>query len=98
VVEGVSAAKPVAGWEVDHAVRDYIKNAGFERYFIHRTGHSIGTESMPTAPTWMTWRFMTSVASWPTHVFRSSRHLPAGIRSAQRSKHADQAQCGAGNR
>jgi Xaa-Pro aminopeptidase len=44
VVEGVSAAKPVAGWEVDHAVRDYIKNAGFERYFIHRTGHSIGTE------------------------------------------------------
>jgi Xaa-Pro aminopeptidase len=44
VVEGVSAGKPVAGWEVDHAVRDYIKNAGFERYFIHRTGHSIGTE------------------------------------------------------
>ena len=24
--------------------RTYIKNAGFEQYFIHRTGHSIGTE------------------------------------------------------
>ena len=36
--------KPVAGWEVDHAVREYIKNAGFGEYFIHRTGHSIGTE------------------------------------------------------
>ena len=31
VVEGVSAGKAVAGWEVDHAVRDHIKNAGFER-------------------------------------------------------------------
>jgi Xaa-Pro aminopeptidase len=44
VIEGVSAGKAVAGWEVDHAVRGYIKSAGFEQYFIHRTGHSIGTE------------------------------------------------------
>ena len=40
----VSAGKAIAGWEVDRAVRDYIKGAGFEQYFIHRTGHSIGTE------------------------------------------------------
>jgi len=40
----VSAGKPIAGWEVDRAVRDYIKKAGFGEYFIHRTGHSIGTE------------------------------------------------------
>jgi Xaa-Pro dipeptidase len=44
VVEGVSAGQALAGWEVDHAVRGYIRNAGFEQYFIHRTGHSIGTE------------------------------------------------------
>jgi Xaa-Pro dipeptidase len=44
VVEGVSAGKALAGWEVDHAVRGYIRSAGFEQYFIHRTGHSIGTE------------------------------------------------------
>ena len=44
VIEGVSAGKAVAGWEVDHVVRGYIKSAGFEQYFIHRTGHSIGTE------------------------------------------------------
>ena len=34
----------MAGWEVDRAVRNYIKGAGFEQYFIHRTGHSIATE------------------------------------------------------
>jgi len=44
VIDGVGAGKAIAGWEVDHAVRDYIRNAGFEQYFIHRTGHSIGTE------------------------------------------------------
>ena len=40
----VSAGKAMAGWEVDRAVRNYIQGAGFEQYFIHRTGHSIGTE------------------------------------------------------
>ncbi|HYA23566.1 MAG TPA: M24 family metallopeptidase [Terriglobales bacterium] len=44
VQEAVSAGKPIAGWEVDRAVRDHIKKAGFGEYFIHRTGHSIGTE------------------------------------------------------
>ena len=29
---------------MDHAVRAHIKNAGYGEYFIHRTGHSIGTE------------------------------------------------------
>src|SRR5580704_4729212 len=40
----VSAGNPIAGWEVDRAVRNYIKSAGFEQYFIHRTGHSIGSD------------------------------------------------------
>jgi Xaa-Pro aminopeptidase len=34
----------VCGWEVDKATRDLIERAGFGQYFIHRTGHSIGTE------------------------------------------------------
>jgi Xaa-Pro aminopeptidase len=29
---------------VDRAVRSLIKKAGYGDYFIHRTGHSIGTE------------------------------------------------------
>jgi len=33
---------PIAGWEVDRAVRAHIKKAGYGDYFIHRTGHSIG--------------------------------------------------------
>jgi Xaa-Pro aminopeptidase len=44
VREAVAAGRPIAGWEVDRAVRGFIKNAGFEQYFIHRTGHSIGTD------------------------------------------------------
>jgi Xaa-Pro dipeptidase len=41
---GATSAKPIAGWEVDHAVRGHIKEAKYGDYFIHRTGHSIGTE------------------------------------------------------
>lgn len=44
VEEGIAAGRPMAGWEVDRAVRGHIKNAGYGDYFIHRTGHSIGTE------------------------------------------------------
>jgi Xaa-Pro dipeptidase len=44
VQTGVRSGKAVAGWEIDSAVRNYIKTAGFEQYFIHRTGHSIATE------------------------------------------------------
>ncbi len=44
VADAVSTCKPIAGWEVDHAVRGYIKEAGFGGYFSHRTGHSISTE------------------------------------------------------
>jgi Xaa-Pro aminopeptidase len=44
VESAVAAGRPIAGWEVDRATRNHIKNAGFGQYFIHRTGHSIGTE------------------------------------------------------
>ena len=44
VVEAIAAGKSIAGWEVDRAVRDHIKRAGFGDYFIHRTGHAIGTD------------------------------------------------------
>ena len=32
------------GWEVDDACRAVVRNAGYDRYFVHRTGHSIGEE------------------------------------------------------
>jgi Xaa-Pro aminopeptidase len=44
VQEAVAAQRPIAGWEVDKAVRGHIKKAGFGEYFIHRTGHSIGVQ------------------------------------------------------
>jgi len=42
--EAIRAGKPLSGWEVDDAVRGVINEAGFGDYFIHRTGHSLGTE------------------------------------------------------
>jgi Xaa-Pro aminopeptidase len=44
VQDAVSSKKTIAGWEVDRAVRGYIEKAGFGEYFIHRTGHSIGSD------------------------------------------------------
>jgi Xaa-Pro dipeptidase len=44
VQDAVSSGRVLSGWEVDRAVRDHINKAGFGERFIHRTGHSIGTE------------------------------------------------------
>ena len=44
VQDAVAAGRTIAGWEVDRAVRNHIQRAGYGQYFIHRTGHSIGTE------------------------------------------------------
>jgi Xaa-Pro dipeptidase len=38
----IAAGKPLQGWQVDKAARDVIDKAGYEKYFFHRTGHSIG--------------------------------------------------------
>jgi Xaa-Pro dipeptidase len=34
--------KTIAGWQPDNAARAVITEAGFARYFTHRTGHNIG--------------------------------------------------------
>jgi Xaa-Pro dipeptidase len=39
----LSAGQPVHGYEVDDACRKIVKDAGYGEYFLHRTGHSIGT-------------------------------------------------------
>jgi Xaa-Pro aminopeptidase len=44
VKNAIAAGQSICGWEVDRVTRDEIKQAGFGEYFIHRTGHSIGTE------------------------------------------------------
>ncbi len=35
--------EPIHGYEVDDCVREYITEKGYGDYFIHRTGHNIGT-------------------------------------------------------
>jgi Xaa-Pro aminopeptidase len=44
VVDAIAAGRPIAGWHVDRAVRNHIQAARFGQQFIHRTGHSIGTD------------------------------------------------------
>lgn len=50
VSTAINAFRPIAGWEVDRAARNVIKKSGFGDYFIHRTGHSIGTEVHANGP------------------------------------------------
>ena len=38
----VSVGKPLQGWQVDKAARQVVENAGYGKYFFHRTGHNIG--------------------------------------------------------
>ena len=44
VQEGLRAGRVIHGFEVDDAARGVIRDRGFEQYFFHRTGHSIGAE------------------------------------------------------
>ncbi len=44
VKQAFEANKAICGWEVDEAVRGYIAGKGYGQYFIHRTGHSIGSD------------------------------------------------------
>jgi Xaa-Pro aminopeptidase len=43
-IDAITAGRAIAGWEVDRATRNHIKNAGYGDYFIHRTGHSIASD------------------------------------------------------
>jgi Xaa-Pro dipeptidase len=38
----VAKGRPLQGWQVDQAARSVVKDAGYGKYFFHRTGHNIG--------------------------------------------------------
>jgi Xaa-Pro dipeptidase len=44
VLDAVRSGQRIVGWQVDRATRGHIQKAGYGNYFIHRTGHSIGTD------------------------------------------------------
>lgn len=46
----LSKKKKIYGWQVDDVCRNVIKKAGYGKYFIHRTGHSIGEETHGNGP------------------------------------------------
>jgi Xaa-Pro aminopeptidase len=45
VQEAFARGKPCFGWQVDDVCRNVVRKAGYGRYFVHRTGHSIGEET-----------------------------------------------------
>jgi len=44
VQKNVQAGRAIEGWQVDRAAREVIRKSGYAKYFVHRTGHSIGQE------------------------------------------------------
>ena len=44
VKDSISGGKQICGYQVDDPVRQSITKAGYGDKFVHRTGHSIGTE------------------------------------------------------
>ncbi len=42
--EAFHQQRPLAGYEVDRFVRTFLQAAGYGELFLHRTGHSLGTE------------------------------------------------------
>jgi Xaa-Pro dipeptidase len=44
VKTSVAAGKEIHGWQVDRVAREVIRKARHAKYFVHRTGHSIGQE------------------------------------------------------
>lgn len=44
VQEKFAKKKTCFGWEVDDVCRNVVKKAGYGKFFVHRTGHSIGSE------------------------------------------------------
>jgi Xaa-Pro aminopeptidase len=44
VQQGLAAGRVLQGWQVDSVAREVIRKSGYGKYFLHRTGHSIGQE------------------------------------------------------
>ena len=44
VKRAVEGKESIHGWEVDDVTRQFIEDRGYGKYFVHRTGHSIGME------------------------------------------------------
>lgn len=44
VISAIGANQQLQGWQVDDATRGVIDQANYGKYFVHRTGHSIGSE------------------------------------------------------
>lgn len=42
--DGLAAKRDICGYQVDDVSRQLIEKAGYGKYFVHRTGHSLGSD------------------------------------------------------
>ena len=95
VQDAFAAGRPIAGWQADDAARSVIRGAGFGEYFTHRTGHSISTETHGNGANLDNLETHDERLILPYTCFSvEPGHLPAGIRSTQRSEYVDRARPG----
>ena len=77
-----------AGKSIKRHARHHRQKAGYGEYFIHRTGHSIGTEIHGNGANMDNLEIHDERADPAQFVFLDrAGHLPAGIRGAQRSEY-----------
>jgi Xaa-Pro aminopeptidase len=43
VLSAFAERRKIAGWAIDEVTRDFIREKGYAEYFVHRTGHNIGS-------------------------------------------------------
>lgn len=76
-----NAAKPgIPAGHIDQAARQVIKNAGFDEFFIHRTGHGLGLEAHETP--YIFAENMTCLKGGNVHTIEPGIYLPGkfGVR------------------
>jgi hypothetical protein len=84
---------------VDRATRNHIKQKGYGDYFIHRTGHSIGTDVHSNGANMDDLEIHDERQILPNSCFSIEPGIYlAGVRRAQRSQYAGPAQVGGSHR
>jgi len=94
VTDAIGAGRGIAGWEVDRATRNHIKQKGYGDYLYIARDIPLAPTSIPMALTWTIWNPRRAPDSSQLLFLNRAWYLSAGVRRAQRSEHAGAAEVG----
>jgi len=86
IQEAVAKRREIHGWEVDRVARKTIEKAGYGKYFVHRTGHSIGQEVHGNGEYGRAGNARRPQDRSAHLLFDRAGNLPAGVRHSKRSE------------